>query len=384
MGRQRCLPARWPMMRSVPDLQRSHLHCTLVFVAVLLLVAVLWLGCDLAQPGPDASPGEVAVQAGAPAVGDPLPRIQCTYGYTASLYAQGLSSPDGLAFSPAGLLYVAEEGAGRVSRVGPGGSVTPAISGLTNPEGIAFDDAGVLYVVEDTQAGRLIRVPPSGAATILAAGFDAPEGIVWTAGGTMHVTESNLQFVVNPLDLPLETGITAVSPSGVVTRVLTNTLTFDGARPLFWSYAGLVLGPDGLLYASNDISGLAVTRTVTAGNVTYTLTLSTTDSIFAVDPAAGTRTLFASGLVSPEGLHFSANGDFPLYVAEEDVGDGQGRLSRVERDGSHYTLCTGFLAIEDVVMDVEGRLYVSEDGSGSIILLRPGHRLWLPVAARRK
>jgi hypothetical protein len=35
-------------------------------------------------------------------VGDPLARIQCPADFTATIYAEGLSSPDGLAFSPTG------------------------------------------------------------------------------------------------------------------------------------------------------------------------------------------------------------------------------------------------------------------------------------------
>ena len=73
-----------------------------------------------------------------------LPRVQCVDGYTASIYAEGLSSPDGLAFSPSGVLHVAEEAAGRVSQIGPSGLVTPLMTGLQYPEGIAFDDAGSL------------------------------------------------------------------------------------------------------------------------------------------------------------------------------------------------------------------------------------------------
>jgi hypothetical protein len=37
-------------------------------------------------------------------VGDPLPRIICPAGYEAFVYAAGLSSPHGLAFSPDGVL----------------------------------------------------------------------------------------------------------------------------------------------------------------------------------------------------------------------------------------------------------------------------------------
>jgi hypothetical protein len=84
-----------------------------------------------ARPGASPSPGPT-VTGGAPGapygVGDPLPRIQCPQGYTATVYAEGLSSPDGLAFSPAGILHVAEEPAGRVSQVGPTGRITPIIT----------------------------------------------------------------------------------------------------------------------------------------------------------------------------------------------------------------------------------------------------------------
>jgi sugar lactone lactonase YvrE len=312
-------------------------------------------------------------------VGDPLPRIQCPAGYTATVYAEGLSSPDGLAFGLAGILHVAEETGGRVSQIGPAGLITPIITGLTSPEGIAFDESGNLYVVEDVQAGRLVRRSPDGVTTTLATDLDAPEGVVGAAGGMLYVTESNAQFVTDPADL--RTRVAAVSPSGAVTRIITSTPTISGTDVAFWSYAGLAMGPDGLPYVANEISGIEITHTVvvTPGVLTVTFTLSTTDSVFAVDPATGERTLFASDLASPEGLRFSANGDFPLYVAEEDVGDGEGRLSQVESDGSHTPLCTGFFIIEDVAVDQKGWLYVSEDTSGLVILIQPPVRYGLTV-----
>ncbi len=275
------------------------------------------------------------------AVGDPIPRIQCPPGYTATLYVQGLSSPDGLAFSPSGLLHVAEETAGRVSRIESGGSITTTVvSGLTNPEGIAFDTDGNLYVVEDVQNGRLVQVEPGGGTTALATGLDAPEGVVWASDGTTYITESNVEF--NPSNL--QTRVTAVvSPS--VTVLTTDTLL---------SYAGITWGVDGLLYVTNELSGLWV---------------GIDDSVFTVDPTTGTRTLFATDLRAPEGLRFAANGDFPLYVAEEDTGGGAGRLSQIEADGSHTPFCTGFGSIEDVAVDDSGRLYVSEDRTGFIIVI---------------
>jgi alkaline phosphatase len=288
-------------------------------------------------------------------VGDPLPRIQCPAGYTAALYAEGLSSPDGLALNPDGELYVAEETAGRVVRIGPDGSITPIISGLHHPEGIAFDNTGNLYVVEDvpeppdTSRGRLLKVATDGTTTTLATDLDAPEGVVWATDGTLYITESNLQFASIPPDLP-RTRVTAISPPNEVTQILTDTQ--------YWSYAGITIGPDGLLYVTNEVSGVGPDRPFKH------------DSIFRVDPATKHRDLFASNLVSPEGLRFAADGEFPLYVAEEDTGSGMGRLSRVEANGSHMPFCTGFYSIEDVIQDEAGRLYVSEDGSGSVILIQ--------------
>lgn len=357
----------------------------LFFAAALLLftLALLRGNGDVAWPG-FSSPLDSAVTRSVTltvsAVGAPLPRIQCARGYTATIYAEGLSSPDGLAFDPAGVLYVAEETAGRVSQIGPTGLLTPVITGLASPEGIAFDDTGNLYVVEDVQAGRLVKRASDGLTTTLATDLDAPEGVVWASDGKLYLTESNAQFVTDPTDLRAR--ITLVSSSGAVTRVITNTPTISGTDVTFWSYAGLAMGSDGLLYVTDEISGWEQTVVVIPGVLTFTL--FTTDNVFAVDPATGAQTLFASNLVSPEGLRFSANGGFPLYIVEEDVGGGDGRLSQVESNGSHAPLCTGFFNIEDVAVDQKGWLYVSEDTTGLVILIRPEHQVWLPLVLRQE
>ena len=198
-------------------------------LAVLTLLFVLTL---LTHPPAYARPqapflGEIHSPHLAPdAVGAPLPRVRCAKPYTATIYAQGLSSPDGLAFNPSGVLHVAEEAAGRVSQIGPTGTFTPVVTGLAHPEGIAFDDAGNLYVVEDVQAGRLVKAPPGGATATLATGLEAPEGLVWSSDDLLYVTESNLQFATLVADL--RTRVAAVSSSGQVTRVITRTPMLQG------------------------------------------------------------------------------------------------------------------------------------------------------------
>lgn len=281
--------------------------------------------------------------------------MRCRPGYSAHVLVTGLESPDGLALAPDGALYVAEERAGRVVRINPGGGTTPVAEGLSNPEGIAFDNAGNLYVVEDVAGGRLLRVAPNGSLATLVADRDAPEGVVWTSDETIYITESNVQFTANPS--LFQTRVTVVRASGTSRTLLTNHI--------FWSYAGIALGPDGLLYVTNEASGVG-----------------TDDSVFTIDPTTGERRVFVRGLGSPEGLRFASSDGFPLYVAEEDVDSGNGRLSQVTANGSHSPFCTGFYTIEDVAVGPDGELYVSEDGSGSVIMIERRWTLRLPLVGQ--
>ena len=289
--------------------------------------------------------------------GDPLPRISCEGSLSAlaaTLYTTGLSGPDGLAFDPTGMLHVAQESAGAVSAISATGVVSDVLTGLSSPEGIAFAPDGALYVVEDVQNGRLLRRDAQGTVSPLATGLDAPEGVVWHPDGHVYLTESTAQFSGgNPLNL--RSHVTRVSDAGAVTRILTRTLTV--------SLAGLTVAGDGLLYATNEASG----------------TSFITSSVFQVEPQSGANTVVVSDLSAPEGLRFGA-GDAALYVVEEDTGGGAGRLLALDGSGAIAGTCTGFFNLEDVAVDGLGALYVSEDGSGSVIrLAAPGFTLYLPT-----
>ena len=56
-------------------------------------------------------------------------------------FASGFNGPAGLAFDPAGNLYVANTGNGTVSKVTPAGVVSTFASGFLQPFGLAFDAA---------------------------------------------------------------------------------------------------------------------------------------------------------------------------------------------------------------------------------------------------
>ena len=106
----------------------------------------------------------------------------------------------------------------------------------------------------------------------------------------------------------------------------------DGTLVHAWSYSGdRPPAPTGGSMSTNELSGVEITRTVVLipGVLTTTLTLTTTDSVFVVDPGSGTRELIASGLTAPEGLTFLPAGGFAALRGRGGPGRGRGRLSVV-------------------------------------------------------
>jgi len=274
------------------------------------------------------------------AVGDSLPRIQLPGNYKAFVHAVNLSGPDGLALSPEGLLYVAQEYAGSVSEVAENGTITTYASGFSSPEGIAFDTNGNLYVAEDIQNGNVFCVDINGNTNIIASNRDAPEGVAVNANSEVMITESNVQFVSNPFEYI--THLTQIHLSGEPEYIQTSIW--------FWSYSGITIHKSGMVYVCNEASGTG-----------------TDNSVFSIDSETGLRSLLCSGLTACEGLRFMPGGIFPLIVVEEDLGNGHGRLSWVDSLGITSTFATGFYNIEDVIIDEYGRIFVTEDGSGMII-----------------
>jgi hypothetical protein len=206
--------------------------------------------------------------------------------------------------------------------------------------------------------------------------------------GLIYVTESNVEeFIADPAQAgDARSYVTAVSPTGTVTRLITSEAVVSQVGSdvyiEFLSFSGLDWGADGLLYVANETSGLS--ETDTQSGLTYTVT--TTKSIVTVNPISSNDALFSSNLVAVEGIRFTPGRRFPLWAAEEDLGNGSGRLSLVADDGLPAVVCTGFGMIEDVIADALDRLYVSEDvaGNGRVILLDKGslRTLYLPLVQK--
>ena len=134
-------------------------------------------------------------------VGDSITNVSCTNGLEATIFAEGLDSPDGLAFNSTGLMHVAEEWAGGVSdgkltEVSANGTKTILLNNLVRPEGIAFDASNNLYYVDDDiNNGGVYKRSPAGVITEIAGSdvITSPEGIVIGTDGTIYVTASDAE-----------------------------------------------------------------------------------------------------------------------------------------------------------------------------------------------
>lgn len=99
-------------------------------------------------------------------------------------------SPVGMVYDKQGTLYVAEWGAGRVSRFDADGkrsSVTEAIKG---PSGLAFDGKDTLYVASYSD-GSVYALENGKEPKKIASGFSSPAGLLWSRDNALLVANRN-------------------------------------------------------------------------------------------------------------------------------------------------------------------------------------------------
>lgn len=276
------------------------------------------------------------------AQGNSLPGIQLPAGYTASVFCMDVNGADGLALSEAGDLYAVSEADGCIYRIDENGYKEIIAVGFRNPEGIAVSRSGMIYVVEDIEEGRLIGLTPSGDMEVIAFGLSFPEGVAVTKDGSVLMTVSSLEsgFV-----LPFLSEVKRVDSEGIHSVYSSLYL---------WSFSDMAVDSSGMVYVCNELSGYGFISA----------------SIIQIDPSDGSWSVFCRGLHACEGICFDVNGAFPMYVVEEDTGGGSGRIIVVDEEGTSTVFAFGFQNLEDIVVDRSGRIFVSEDTGGMIILIR--------------
>src|SRR5260221_293021 len=130
-----------------------------------------------------------------------------TQGGARSIFASGLSIPNGLAFNSAGDLFEADEGSGNIFQFTPGGLQSTFASGLNFPFGLAFDSADNLFESDYNypSLGSIYEFTPNGAQSTFASGLDSPLQIA-------------IQDVTLPVPEPSAVGLLTVGIATLLVR----------------------------------------------------------------------------------------------------------------------------------------------------------------------
>lgn len=221
----------------------------------------------------------------------------------------GFSSPVGMAFDATGNLYVAEWGAGRVSRIDSRGRRSIFADGLSGPSGLAIGADGTIYVASYSR-DEVYRFTPAGVRSVHVTGLATPAGIGFDRAGRLLIanrrTNQILAVAANGRLEPVIEGLQ--TPVGAVQ-------TLDGGYIVSNIGGGVtIIRPDGTrIEAGKDFGtpgpGVAITKegrvfVVDYGGTTVREILSN-----------GASRSVADGLRSPVGLTIAPDGATLLTAA---------------------------------------------------------------------
>ncbi|MDK3018800.1 NHL repeat-containing protein [Pseudodonghicola flavimaris] len=208
---------------------------------------------------------------------------------------QGVSAPAGMGFDAAGHLFVAEWGAGRISRFAPDGRREVFAEGLPGPSGLAIAADGTIFVA--SYADDLIwRFTADGHRRTHVTGLATPAGLSFDRAGRLMVANRRSHEIL--------------------------TVEDDGPKPLIDGLntpVGVVQTPDGGYVVSNIGGGVTVLRPdgrrIEAGQAFATpgsgIALTADGRVFVVDYGGttvreilrtGSSRRIADGLSRPVGL----------------------------------------------------------------------------------
>jgi sugar lactone lactonase YvrE len=210
-----------------------------------------------------------------------------------SVFASGLSRPQGLAFGPDGRLYAAQDGQ-IVAFNSSSGQMSVVMGGLNVPAGIAFDSSGNLFVADYWGHTITKRTPNGTVSVFVQLGFQYPDGLTFDAGGNLYVAypEENRIMKYNSSGIGTPLPLTGLSqPRNVIFDSFGNLFIASSGNNIIYKYS-----PDGVQTVFAN-SGLIVPRGMafdSSGNL-YVVNQWILDNIVKIDPN-GNQTVFAQSL----------------------------------------------------------------------------------------
>jgi sugar lactone lactonase YvrE len=207
-------------------------------------------------------------------------------------------------------------------------------------ESVIADDAGRVFYTDSTNRA-LLRLDPGATTPVVVAGVREPGGLAFAPDGDLLVGSGNS------------------IPRGLIGNILPHAvvLKIDPDSGVASAYAtgvamanGLATGPDGTLYASDDV-GLGIDR-ISGGRTQH----------------------FWAFVLSPNGLVMDPTGQY-LYAAQTFVPASVARVHIASRRVTTYArpglgdIAAGY---DGIAIDAQGRLFVAANASGEIVRIDPG------------
>jgi gluconolactonase len=225
------------------------------------------------------------------------------------VFADGLSAPEGPVALQDGSWLIVEGGAERgcVTRISEDGKTKRVIRKTGRPNGLALDAKGFIWVAE-SHVPSLLRLSMDGKVDVVATGCDSepflfPNDLCFGPDGALYLTDSGVQIANFAPNNQIREDYASIRYDGRVYRINIETGAVQKIDDGIKFTNGIAIGPDGLLYANETLTG----------NI-YRYRLNQ-------DTGNWTRALFCNvirpdappGWKGPDGMAFGTDGR--LYVA---------------------------------------------------------------------
>lgn len=230
----------------------------------------------------------------------------------------GFKSPVGMGFDSKGNLYVAEWGAGLVTRISTNGKRSIFAKGINAPSGLAIDAEDNIYVASYSD-DLVYKFTNTGNRSLFVKGLATPVGLSFDRKGNLLIANRASNKILS------------VSPDGKIRCVVRNLQT-----PV-----GVVQGPNGGYFVSNINGGISF------------------------KPAGGRVRTINSNLSSP-GAGIVINNAGEVFVVDY----GGTTVNQILPNGKEKAVAEGLSSPVGLALDKKDFLYVATWGDGAIYLIK--------------
>lgn len=228
---------------------------------------------------------------------------------TGSVFASGLTYPQGITVDSAGNVYVTS--GNTIMKYAPNGvGAVFTGSGLTNPFSLAFDLTGTYLYASNYNAGTISKIDSGGNVVgTLVTGKSYVNGVAFDPAGNLYATATNAS-AVSPAVIKFD----GTTPTTFTTSNLSDPkgLAFDQAGNLYVAnnggstiYSFTSSGGAGTLFA-NSSDGLSNPYGLAFTDAGLLLVANYSSGTILAFDSGGNGTVFGTGLTNPTGLAVGA------------------------------------------------------------------------------